>query len=447
MPLLRYSEVVPITMVLVMLSMVALIGSVTTALLYLCLISAAVPTRFFDDHLMLPLDFKFYEGLLVVIFCLAGVSWLNDRRRIWGRTQLDRPILALLLVVAGSVFLGLFYGQNVWQILRDVRFPLYYGMFFVVTAFFDYGRSRSFLTLVVVSASIVGVEYLVEFLETVDLSFVGNFYRVARTEGLLLPIGALVVVTSFLFDNSSLRKLLASIALVPIGLALVLTMGRAMWVCMLTGLAVLVWLVISDPRATAKRGRRILVLVLVPFLLIAGGHLFQRVTGVGVEEMVVRRLQGAVRYSGGDQSIAGRLIAYKAALDNIQQRPLLGGGHGATVSYMRADEYGSPYLFTSGKVDNLYLTLWMRMGVVGVVIFLWVFYRAVRMAYGLFKRTDDIPTRYFCAAFMSVYVAMLVYAMADSTMIGNRLIFFHAVFLAILARMDARENSNNPATH
>ena len=443
-PLFRYSEVVPITIVLVLLSAVALFGSVTTALLYLCLISAAIPTRFFDDHLLLPLDFKFYEGLLVVIFCLAGVTWLSDQRQIWGRTKLDRPLLVLLLAFAGSAVLGLFYGQSVWQMLRDVRFPLYYGMFFVVTSFYEIGRSNSFLNLVVVSAAIVGFEYLVEFMQTVDLSFVGNFYRIARTEGLLLPIGALVAVTAFLFDHSSFRKLMAALALVPVGLALVLTMGRAMWVCMLAGLAVLVWLVISDPRASAKRGRRILVLVLVPVLLVAGGHLFQRVTGVGVEEMVVRRLQGAVRYSGGDQSIAGRLIAYKAAIDNIRQRPLLGGGHGATATYTRLDEYGNPYLFTSGKVDNLYLTLWMRMGIAGVIVFLWVFYRAIKLAHHLFKQTESTNTRYYCAAFIAVYVAMLVYGMADSTMIGNRLIFFHTVFLAILARLEATEPARHP---
>jgi O-antigen ligase len=439
LPLVKYSEIVPITIVLVLLSAAALFGSVTTALLYLCLISAVIPTRFFDDYLMLPLDFKFYEGLLVIIVCLAGASWIFDQRRIWRRTRLDVPVLALLMVVTGSVFLGLFYGQNVWQILRDVRFPLYYGIFFVVTAFFDVDRSKSFLMLVLVSAATVGVEYIVEFLQTVDLSFIGNFYRVARTEGLLLPIGALVVVTLILFDNSSFRKLLATLSMVPIGLALVLTMGRAMWVCLLTGLAVLVWLVISDPRASANRGRRILILLMAPFLLVAGGHLFQRVTGVGVEEMVVRRLQGAVNYTGGDQSIASRFIAYKAALDNIQQRPLLGGGHGATVTYMRADENGKPYLFTSGKVDNLYLTLWMRMGIAGIVVFLWVFYRALVSAYHLFNRTRHETTRLFCAGFLAIYTAMLVYGMADSTMIGNRLIFIHAVFLGILAQLDARE--------
>ena len=107
-PLFRYSEVVPITIVLVLLSAVALFGSVTTALLYLCLISAAIPTRFFDDHLLLPLDFKFYEGLLAVIFCLAGVTWLFDQRQIWGRTKLDRPLLVLLLTFAGSTVLGQF---------------------------------------------------------------------------------------------------------------------------------------------------------------------------------------------------------------------------------------------------------------------------------------------------------------------------------------------------
>ena len=437
LPLLKFDTVVSLIAVLVVYSVVALLGSVSLALLYLCLVSAAVPTRFFDDHLLLPLDFKFYEGLLVVIFALAAASWMQQRRFGWPhRSELDRPVVVFLALVVASMGIGLAYGQDVMQMLRDVRFPLYYALFFVVTGFFSLRRGVTFLSVVVLSATVVGVEYLIEFLQAINLSIAGGFFRVARTEGILLPMGVLVATAALLFDSSPVRRVVCALAMVPIGLALVLTMGRGMWVCLITGIVCLAGLVTLDPRVRGRRAKRLVLLVAIPLVIFGMGTLFEKITHTGVGAMAVRRLQGAVQLEGGSgESLVGRLIAYGVAVERIRERPVFGGGHGATVTYLRTDETDSyTYMFTSGKVDNLYLTLMMRMGIVGLVAFLWVFTRGLKLAYRLFQRTESVQRRFISASFLAVYTAMLVYAMVDSTMIGNRFIFFHAIFLGLLAR-------------
>ena len=71
-----YHDLGPPVVVLVLLSAAMLVGSTTLAVLYLCAMSIVVPTWFFDDYLTLPLDFKFYEGLFVLVAGLAGVSWM-----------------------------------------------------------------------------------------------------------------------------------------------------------------------------------------------------------------------------------------------------------------------------------------------------------------------------------------------------------------------------------
>ena len=296
LPLLKFDTAVSLIGVLVVYSIVGVFGSVTLALLYLCLVSAVVPTQFFDDHLLLPLDFKFYEGLLVVVFGLAGVSWMQGQRLGWvRRTELDRPVIVLLALVVASMGIGLAYGQDVMQMLRDVRFPLYYALFFVVTGFFSLRRGVTFLSVVVLSATVVGVEYLIEFLQTINLSIAGGFFRVARTEGLLLPIGVLVATAALLFDSSPVRRSLCALAMVPIGLALVLTMGRGMWVCLITGILCLAALVAVDRQMRGRRARRLALLVMIPLVIFGTGTLFEKITGAGLGSMAVRRLQGAVQ--------------------------------------------------------------------------------------------------------------------------------------------------------
>ena len=433
LPFWRFGEVIPvITVSLVVVSGIALMASVTSALLYLCFIASVISSEFYEDHLMLPGNLHFCEALFLVVWGVAFVAWLQERRLNRVRTRLDRPMLVFLALVVTSMALGLFYGQDVRQILRDVRYPLYYVLFFVVTGFFDLRRRGLFLSVLVVSAAVVGVEYLVEFVRAVDLSYAGAFFRVARREGLLLPMGVLVLAAAFLYDTSPVRRTVGGLLLVPIGLALVVTMGRAMWGSLLFGLFCVGGLVLLD--RGRHRGRRLLILMLIPVLLLGLGYYFQQFTGAGVEDMAAHRLRRTV--TEGDLEIQGRLLAYALALEKIRERPVLGGGHGATISYLRVDEYSQPYVFTSGGVDNTYLTIMMRMGILGVVAFLWIFIRGLRIAFGMFRRTDDPLIKGFCAAFLAVYAALLVYILTDNTMMGNRLIFWHACFLGILARLD-----------
>ena len=115
------------------------------------------------------------------------------------------------------------------------------------------------------------------------------------------------------------------------------------------------------------------------------------------------------------------------------------------MTYVANDENGVLTVMTLGAVDSTYLTIMMRMGIVGLIAFLWIYVRSIRMAYGLLGRTSQSRVRLFCAAFVAVYSAMLVYGIVDATLIGNRLIFVHVTFMGILARLDIEEADGTSA--
>ncbi len=424
-------------LVLSLLSAIALFGSLTLSVLYLCFTAAVVPSWFYEDHLLLPLGFKFYEGLLVVVMGIAWLNYLLEGRWNWRRhTFLDRPMRVLLGLVIFSCLLGLIYGQSVSQILRDVRYPLYYTLFFVVTWFFDVRRFSTFLHLFLLIAAIVGIEYLFEFLLQVDTDIAGGFVRVARLEGIVLPMGMFIIAAILLFEARAYRRAWAWGAILPIGLALVLTMGRGMWISLFVGLGSLAALTVLDKQAPPRRLSRLFVVVLIPLLLLlAMGYIFQQQTRAAVSDIALDRVTRSV------EAVGGRLISYGNALEKIRQRPLLGGGHGETVTSLVTFP-PPPQILTVGAVDNVYLTIGMRMGLVGVAAFLWVFGFALWRAYLLFQQSSDARVRLFCAAFIAIYAALLVYGMADATLFANRLIFIHATFLGLIARLVAEEKNN-----
>lgn len=425
-------------LVLSLISFAALVGTPTLAVMYLCFVAAVIPTWVYDEILALPMNFKFYEGIFAFILVFCFVIWLLRGRLNWSfKTRLDRPLMVLIGLLLFSMVLGFVYGQSTSQMLRDVRYPLSYALFFVVTWFFDDRKYLTFLYLVIGASVVVSVEYLLEFLAMVNLSISGSFFRVARLEGVLFPIGILSVIAILILERRFYRRLLVSLLLLPIGLALLLTVGRGMWVALFVGLCVLGFLAWVDPRGRQRRSRRLGIVLLVPFMLILIGEFFQAQTKTGVGDVAVRRIARVADNYEEDHSIIDRLAMYGRALEVIRKRPVLGGGHGVSIQVLATD-MEVPTLVTVGGVDSTYLTIAMRMGVVGVAVFLWVFLAALWRAYKLFLQTTDDRVRIFCLAFMAIYSALLVFGIGDATLFVNRLIFIHATFLGILAKLDMK---------
>lgn len=411
----------------------AVASSVSNTILFLIFVSSVIPNPISQEHLLLPMGFKFSEGVFLVVLFLVLLTGLLSQRSAQP-TALDRPVTVFLLLVGFSCAVGLYYGQSTSQMLRDVRYPCYYLLFFVVTRFYPTRRSRTFFNVLVLVSAIVGIEYLFEFFSSVNLSITGQFERVARPAGLLLMIGTLLVGSVWLYGREGNARLVSGIALIPISLAFILTVGRGMWISAIAGLMALGFLYYKDRRREGLRG--LALIAAVPVVVLVVGSVFQSATETGVGSMAVRRLARIQTYEQ-DHSISGRLLSYQTAVTKIIGRPIIGAGHGVTVDFY--DWHATtPGVSKLGAVDNVYLTLLLRMGVIGLAAFLWIYIRGLKIAYRLFQASEAIDTRLFAAAFFTVYTAMLVYGMADPTMMTTRLILIHAASLGILATL-ARE--------
>lgn len=438
-PLLSFGAEAPPIAVLVAVSAAALVGTVSTGILYLAFVPILIPSTVYQDTLLLPGGFKFAEGLFLVLLGLWLVTAMSGRSpRV--RTPLDRPLVVFLLLVAGSCVLGFLYGQSTSQMLRDVRYPFYYSVFFLATRHLPPPWARTICGMAIAAAAVVSVEYLVEFVGTIEDSISGAFYRVARVEGLMLPIGTLLITAVWLFERRATWRLLSGLALIPVGLAFVITVGRGMWIAAIAGLAILGVLLVVDRN---RAGRRWIVLAAVPVVILGSAYSFQQVTSAGVGTTAFRRI-GRIQNYEEDHSISGRLLSYGVALDAIFQRPVFGGGHGVTVSYL-VTNVEIPHVYKGGTVDSVYLTLLLRMGLVGLIAFLFLYVKAVLLAFRLFRTSRDATVRLFSAGFVSVYFALLVYGVADATLMTNRLILMHAVMLAMIGRMASAEGARADA--
>lgn len=411
----------------------AVIFSVRRTMVVVTALAVILPAHFVDSR-QIPLGLRLEEILLLAGVLFACID-LVHRRSLWiRRSPLDGAVLAFLVIALLSGLVGLHRGHEVSLVLRNLRFPLYYIAFFLVVQSVD-ARTvvRVFVPLLVLSGVIVSLEYILEFIGAIDLSAGHRFVRVGRRQGLVLPVALLLVANQYVHDPRRWGRA-ASLGIFAImGLSLVLTVGRGMWVAFALGLGVTIWLRPGRDISRRSRAWRSAVLTVAVLALLAGVVFsFQRVTGAAISAHAVERSRTFVDYTRDVQAVA-RILNYGTALEAIAKHPILGSGQGTTLTCYSFDPHLGQYQrWTSWSLDSLYLTLWLKMGLPGLLAFSWLCLQVLRLALRTMRSAVTRETRAFAAGAVAVMVAMLTLGLSDGSMINGRFALVFAVLFGLV---------------
>jgi len=423
--------------------------SVERTLAFMLVISIVLPAQMLSG-LVLPGGLRLQEGFLLIACFFAAIDLLY-RRDLWvRRTGADGPALFFLLAVLFSLAVGLLHGNATTVIWRDVRFPFYYAAFFLVTNFIDVEKAlQRYVPLIVVAGLIVSMQYILEFVGAIDLSVGSRFVRVARLQGMVLPLALLFVVAQLAFAPRRWGKPLLLALFFPIGLAFVLTVGRSMWAAFAIGLICIAYM--QNRLQAGHSGRRWRAVMMVVLLLgLLGGAVFsfQYFTGAAIGAHVFERSRSLVEYED-NVHVLGRLFSYLMALDLIAQHPFIGNGQGATLMLLNFNEEMLRFEWTRAwTVDSLYLTALLKMGLIGFVAFFWMYARVMRLAWRAFHLSRDAQVRAFCAAAFAILMGMLVLGIGNASMLNGRFALVYAVLFGLVAVVAQRalEEKKNAST-
>jgi len=419
--------------------------SVQRTLLVLLLVNVVLPAKVLS-LLILPGGFRLQEGLFIVALVFAAIDLIYRRQLRLRPGPADRLVLFFLAATALSVLTGFLRHNETTVILRDARFPLYYGVFFLVTHFVDEEAVlRRFLPALALAALAVAAEYILEFIGAIDLSIGSRFVRVARLQGVALPVVMLFLVNQFIHDPERYGRWVLLGAFLPLSLAFVLTVGRGMWVAFAAGLFVTAFLWhLNRPAARRRLWQAALLVAAMAGVIGATVFLFQRFTGAAVGAHALERSRAFVDFAR-DVHVLGRLSSYAVTLEDVARQPILGSGQGATLRFFNYDEESDRFeLLESWTVDNLYLSLLWKMGLVGLAAFAWMALRLLRLAYRTFRSDQEPQIRAFAGGCVATFAAMGVLGLSDASMISGRfaLVFgmlFGMAAVVAGARQETRE--------
>ncbi len=417
--------------------------SVQRTLLVLLLLNIILPSEVLK-MLILPGGFRFQEGLFLAALLFAIIDLVYRRNLKLQSSAADLPVLFFLLITALSVLIGFWQGNLTSVILRDARFPFYYVVFFLVVNFANREEAlERFLPVLVLATLGVGFEYILEFLGAIDLSVGSRFVRVARLQGIALPLVLIFLVNQFIHDPQRYGRWVLLALFIPISLAFVLTVGRGMWVSFGIGLIATVGLWhLNRPAEERKVWQAVLLIFGLVAAIAVIVLLFQRVTGSAVGAHALERSRTFVDVAR-DVHVVGRISSYLVTFNQFLEHPLLGSGQGATLFFFGFNEEFNRFEINEAwTVDSLYLALLWKTGLVGLIAFGWMVLRVLRIAYRTYRSTDDPQVRAFMGGTTAMIVGMASLGLSDASMISGRFtMVFGTLFgmIAVVAKSEDRE--------
>ena len=405
--------------------------SVERTILLMLLVTIIVPASILSDFIF-PGGFRLQEVMLLISLIFGVIDWIFLRQFNLRRTEIDLAMLCFLLITVFSVGVGYIQGNASTVIWRDVRFPLYYVVFFLVTQFVDREIIlRRITPLIIFAGIVVSLEYVLEFVGAIDLTVGDRFVRVARLQGMIFPLALLLIIAELMFSPQRWGKVVLVFVFIPVGLAFVLTVGRSMWAAFVVGLISIGLMHFRTSRV--RRWRSMLIVASFVVFLIAIVFSFQRFTGASIDAQIFERSRTLIQFEE-NVHVLGRIFSYGKAWDEIVHHPFIGYGQGKTLMLLNYSEDLKRFEWVKAwTVDSLYLTLLLKTGFLGLIIFLWMYVRTLLASWRTYNSTDDPRVRSFCSAAFSTLLGLSVLGLGNASLINGRFTLVYAIVFGCVA--------------
>ncbi len=335
-----------------------------------------------------PISLQITDAILIYLLILTLVRVLVLPGFSLVRTPLDLPMLLFFGAVLLSTALAVTNPSVDYHwILRRLRPLAYYLGFFCVTNLIRERRQlivliQGILAITVLACLILVLQAVVpsihlitsnsEELVTAGQSFAGVNRVFTQTDRLIYPL-LLVSICALILGARWLPPMLEFGRFGIIGAGLFLTFQRNYWLSMILMLALLFVLVSGPWRSRILKWGGFGMAILLLAIALAGTSADKYLAAAN--DRFIRGLSPGTLAQ--DSSTQDRLVETNFAIQSIRSHPLLGVGLGNFYRPpLPSDPYWMPDFPQIGLrwyIHNAYLWVWIDMGLVGFIPFLWLY--------------------------------------------------------------------------
>lgn len=397
---------------------------------FLLLIIVYISVFTSTDYLtVMPVKVSFeLTGALVFIalFCWLIVSFYRENLT-FRITALDTAFAVFLFVTSLGAVIG-FRNSNDVHFIREELFLLWlYVVYFLwVHSSVDKKWIRYFFWTIVGVSVIVFLEYAWEGLHRHGVLLSRIPTQQAHLTQISIPFLLLFLTTT----SSRRNKLLALAMLIPNFIVVLLSQQRALWASVVITSLIIVGIYIFRTKSFVQRTFRLTIaLVLIVATVFVGMYFIQKLTRSYVQEALGERAETFASMSA-DASLLIRYVEISKIWDRIEARPILGSGLGD--AFIRRIRGG-----TANYVDNAYVYLLWKIGLVGLTSYLVIVFLFFRRCAFLLKSGIDEEYRHYTLAALIGFIGLLIIGLTNTCLTRYRFELIWAMLIGsveIMAR-------------
>ncbi len=330
-------------------------------------------------------------------------------------------LLGFMIVVLIAGVSGLLQGRDRILVFDEAMMFWAWGIYFLVMKSNLSQRAREYiLATLIIGALVVSLYYLYGF------QILGGRERFRTDQQHIFNVSLPLLFAVLLYDTKKIRKVLAVLLMVPMVIAVYITLTRALWILVpLTILLQYLYFTRKSRRGRESRSR------LLPLLIIAAIAIFG-VMMLNILFGVQRLLGGRFATLGGleyDLSLLARAELTQYVLARVSARPLLGTGF---ADYLRYQYFPTLGHFDIHWLDNTYLQVLWKTGIIGTVLFFGVLSFFLSRAWFVLKNADTVFDKIIGSGIFFSILTLAISGLQCGILVGYRFNFVWAILAGII---------------
>ena len=346
---------------------------------------------------------------------------------IFTKVRLDTSYNFLIVIfffyIIFETFRGWNFGyKNYYVVEETLKYLLYpVGFYFTYSVFDDTENDVDFLRVLLIVFISLGIIISIQILFYYFTITLGD--RVITRQANLLMISFISAIAYlFYYARRLVGRIFLLLSMTIFLLSIIIMMQRSLWIGVIV--SIILFMVLYHFKLEKKKSKSLIIILVILLIIFGAYSLFQ---SISLDKSVLEERTEVVEQKENTFSVSVRLLSYYHAFRLFMQSPIIGKGMGHSII--------TPYLNQReiGAVDNSYLVILWKFGIIGFIIFLILYIKCYSQLIRIINKSKYRFNKLFAIVIISILSGQLINGLACVVM---TLYYFNLIWAAFIAITD-----------
>ncbi|MEO0091180.1 MAG: O-antigen ligase family protein [candidate division WOR-3 bacterium] len=361
---------------------------------------------------------ELFPMVALLLFVIATFQGETSNRSIG---KIGYWLIAFLIVVIISGIIGIVKEREKILVFDEAMMFWAWGIYFIIikSKISQTGIKHIFWAIII-GALIVSLYYIYEFKTG------GGKLRFRTDQQHIFNFTIPLLFAFILYYPKKIIRTIAILLIVPMIIAVYITLTRALWILIPLAIFIQYIYFMKDALRKAHLLNYLLPILIIGMIGILGIMLLQGL--FGVSGLLSERF-ATFKILEYDISLLARAELSRYVLERVHNSPIFGVG---LADFLRYQYFPTLGRFNVYWLDNTYMQLFWKTGIVGTLLFFIVLYYFLRRAWFILINANSTFDKIISSSVFSSFVALAISGLQCGILVGYRFNFVWAALMGIV---------------